>query len=478
MELLPAKERKRIEGLTRAATVGEIQEAEDELLTWQRDIGDRDKSLKGSFDGREIFVSSTVSSKPVRGQSKSTASGSTILKELGESNTTRSQKKANRISGYDFKAWEKFDAEAAVSSIDESERKAQEELQRAKEQLRSESMSAAERRDRQHEELMEKLRGDGSWAQMSETARALKAERERLKGNEYFKSKEFVTAYDCYSRSIAFNETATAYSNRAIASIKLERFEAAIADCTRSLNLEPKFLKALVRRGTAFTFVGQYGKAIDDFNAALELEPTSIEISKLLEKAHLKFRDVEGKDYYDARRAAPPPPPLLPLKEESIRVERLNSLEVVLNRLDSSQLLRRGTAEVQRKETFTRIVITEEDSEEEDFVKEDPKILIAPAADPYQSLLEAVSNLESNGLALEAIEMLRDALQGNQVFDEHQISSLRERLVTIKMSQNDYDGVAESCAEVLALRPQTVWALVMRAKCHQRKVSSLAILLL
>ena len=468
MELLPAKERKRIEGLTRAATVSEIQEAEAELLKWQSDIGDRDKSLKGSLDGREIFVSSAVSSMPVRGQSKA-SSTSTTRSDRDQSNDTKSQEKPNRISGYDFKAWEKFDADAAVASIDDSEEKAQTELLRAGEQLRSQSMSAAERRDRQHRQLLEKLRTDVSWAQMSETARALKAERERLKGNEYFKSKEFETAYDCYTRSIAFNETATAYSNRAIAAIKLERFEAAIDDCTRSLNLEPKFLKALVRRGTALTFTGQYGKAIDDFNAALELEPTSNEIAKLLEKARLKYRDVEGRDYDKARQAEVPPLPTFSMKEETLPVERLISLEGVLSSLDSSQLICRGTAALQLRETFTRIVITEEDSEDED--EEMAEESIAPAADPYQSLLDGISNLECNGLASEAIEMLRDALQSSQAFDENRVMNLREKLVSLKMNQNDYDGAVGSCNEILDLHPKTVWALVKRAECFRKMVS-------
>ena len=454
-----------MEALSRAASMSEIQEAEAELLRWQSDIGDRDKSLRGYVERRDIYVSSSVSSTPVRGVThvKTVTAESTSR----ESKTLNDSEKPSRISGYDFKAWEKFDADAAVASVDQSEREELERTNRAVDEIRSHSLSAAERRDRQHKLLMEKLRSDAAWDQMSETARSLKAERERLKGNEYFKSKEFETAFDCYSRSIAFNETATAYSNRAMAAIKLERFDGAVDDCTRSLALDPRFLKALVRRGTALTYTGQYGKAIEDFKAALDLEPSSTEIAKLLEKAKAKYRDVEGKDYNDLRETVPPPPPV-PLNERFISIDKIDSLEGILSSLNSSEFLCRGTANVKAQETFTRIVISEEDSEDEEVnAIESTRV---PSVDPFQGLLDAVANLESNGLHTEAFVMLQDAIKNSQSFDQLQVLKLHEKLVDCLIYLDDFDEALKVCTEILTSQPSTIWALAKRAECLKAKV--------
>jgi hypothetical protein len=45
--------------------------------------------------------------------------------------------------------------------------------------------------------------------------------------------------------------SAVAYANRAMAFLKQAKYEAAEADCTAALALEPQYVKALSRRGTA-----------------------------------------------------------------------------------------------------------------------------------------------------------------------------------------------------------------------------------
>ena len=44
-------------------------------------------------------------------------------------------------------------------------------------------------------------------------------------------------------------------------------------DCTAALAVDAKSVKALLRRGTARAFLGQYGDALSDFEGALVLEP-------------------------------------------------------------------------------------------------------------------------------------------------------------------------------------------------------------
>ncbi|KAL2514027.1 Tetratricopeptide repeat (TPR)-like superfamily protein [Forsythia ovata] len=121
------------------------------------------------------------------------------------------------------------------------------------------------------------------------------ANSEKELGNEFFKQKKFNEAIDCYSRSIVFSPTAVAYANRAMAYIKVKRFQEAENDCTEALNLDDRYIKAYSRRSTARKELGKLKESFDDAAFALRLEPHNQEVKKqyaevksLLEKEILK----------------------------------------------------------------------------------------------------------------------------------------------------------------------------------------------
>ncbi|KAL1341399.1 uncharacterized protein LOC107465191 isoform X1 [Arachis duranensis] len=99
-------------------------------------------------------------------------------------------------------------------------------------------------------------------------------------GNEYFKQKKYKEAIDCYSRSIAFSPTAVAYANRAMAYIKLRRFQEAEDDCTEALNLDDRYIKAYSRRATSRKELAKFKESMEDAEFALRLEPNNQEIKK------------------------------------------------------------------------------------------------------------------------------------------------------------------------------------------------------
>ncbi|KAH9689670.1 hypothetical protein KPL70_015591 [Citrus sinensis] len=105
---------------------------------------------------------------------------------------------------------------------------------------------------------------------------------EKELGNECFKQKKFKEAIDCYSRSIALSPTAVAYANRAMAYLKLRRFQEAEDDCTEALNLDDRYIKAYSRRATARKELGKLKESIEDSEFALRLEPQNQEIKKQL----------------------------------------------------------------------------------------------------------------------------------------------------------------------------------------------------
>ncbi|CAI9304443.1 unnamed protein product [Lactuca saligna] len=109
---------------------------------------------------------------------------------------------------------------------------------------------------------------------------SIDANSEKELGNEYFKQRKYKEAIDCYSRSLALSPTAVAYANRAMAYIKLKRFQEAEVDCTEALNLDDRYIKAYSRRSTARKELGKYKDSKEDADFALRLEPNNQEIKK------------------------------------------------------------------------------------------------------------------------------------------------------------------------------------------------------
>ena len=70
-----------------------------------------------------------------------------------------------------------------------------------------------------------------------------KAEQEKLKGNEAFNAKSYDEAVIYYTRSIQYIENAAAYNNRALAYMKLEKWDKVIEDCNNVFRYEKDNVK-------------------------------------------------------------------------------------------------------------------------------------------------------------------------------------------------------------------------------------------
>ena len=96
------------------------------------------------------------------------------------------------------------------------------------------------------------------------------------KGNAAFKKGRYDEAVRQYTNAIKKEpKTSVLYSNRAMAQLKLGDFKAAEEDCTLALALDPRNVKALLRRGTARSFEQVYDEALSDYQAVLRLEPNN-----------------------------------------------------------------------------------------------------------------------------------------------------------------------------------------------------------
>lgn len=109
---------------------------------------------------------------------------------------------------------------------------------------------------------------------MTDQQNKQRAALEKNKGNECFKEGKYDKAIEYYSRAMELTPLdAILPANRAIALIKVNRFAEAEEDCNTSLKLDPTFVKAYHRRGTARANTGKMELALSDFQKVLDIEP-------------------------------------------------------------------------------------------------------------------------------------------------------------------------------------------------------------
>ncbi|ORY62858.1 mitochondrial outer membrane translocase receptor TOM70 [Leucosporidium creatinivorum] len=124
-------------------------------------------------------------------------------------------------------------------------------------------------------------------AERSKLALALKA-----RGNKLYSSKKFPEAVIQYTKAIECEEQAVFYSNRAACYTNLGKHDKVVEDCTSALRLDPSYIKALNRRGTARENIGGIESlylALCDFTAAaiidnFQTESTQVSVEKVMKK--------------------------------------------------------------------------------------------------------------------------------------------------------------------------------------------------
>lgn len=102
---------------------------------------------------------------------------------------------------------------------------------------------------------------------------------EREAGNAEFKAGNFAAAVKCYTKCLGLkSNNYVAFSNRAMAYLKLKDYLRAAIDCDCALKIEPTHVKSLLRRATAFNALGKHRAALLDLMAAQELEPSNKQV--------------------------------------------------------------------------------------------------------------------------------------------------------------------------------------------------------
>ncbi|KYQ92349.1 protein phosphatase 5 [Tieghemostelium lacteum] len=139
-----------------------------------------------------------------------------------------------------------------------------------------------------------------------------KSDEFKTEANRYFTDQKYEFAIELYSKAIKYHPTAILYANRSFSNFKRELFIDALQDAQKSNELDPNYLKAYYRLGSAHLALGNYEEAKNNFMALLKKSPNDLEgraklklcnnliNAKLFEDAisvttESAFKDIESK---------------------------------------------------------------------------------------------------------------------------------------------------------------------------------------
>jgi len=92
-------------------------------------------------------------------------------------------------------------------------------------------------------------------------------------GNALYEQKDFENSIKAYSISLELNEYAEAYNNRGIAYARLGEYDKAVKDYDKAIKLKPDLAEAYYNRGLAYAKQQKYDEAIKDYDEAIKLKP-------------------------------------------------------------------------------------------------------------------------------------------------------------------------------------------------------------
>ncbi|TYI82868.1 hypothetical protein E1A91_D05G251500v1 [Gossypium mustelinum] len=127
------------------------------------------------------------------------------------------------------------------------------------------------------------------------------AETFKCQGNRTMQSKQYSDAIELYSIAVSLcDDNAVYYCNRAAAYTQIQKYNEAIRDCHKSIEIDPNYSKAYSRLGLAYYAQGNYADAIEKgFKKALQLDPNNQSVKENIQVAEQKLNDEQQRAEWD-----------------------------------------------------------------------------------------------------------------------------------------------------------------------------------
>ncbi|KAM7359207.1 sperm-associated antigen 1-like isoform 2-T2 [Cochliomyia hominivorax] len=257
------------------------------IYEWNHDIKTTDKKLKNLKNTEESHI------PPIRQMGCISQIMENKEKSSGPSNSSKHIKKSQRIKSTDYGQWDKYDVEEEILRLDLAEERKQEEVER-KNRLNAEKFIKEPLKIMEIKEDLDSEKLSKQWSHLTDIEREKLSEEYRLRGNEYYRAKEFDNALNEYTRAIEISQekAIAAYNNRALIYFKQQKYLDSIEDCEKCLKLEPNNLKARLRLAEASYAYGRRRESYQLYNNVLQLDAENSVALKAIEELRKQFEDL------------------------------------------------------------------------------------------------------------------------------------------------------------------------------------------
>ncbi|KAG4067461.1 hypothetical protein HA402_009698 [Bradysia odoriphaga] len=132
-------------------------------------------------------------------------------------------------------------------------------------------------------------------------ANLLQANEFKKIGNDHYKNGDFSASIDSYSSGIGIcplrcsSERAILYGNRSAAHLQLSNNTMAIEDCSKAIDLNPKYTKVVLRRAKLYEENDKLDESLEDFKAVLEMDSNCTEARQAIVRLPVKINERNEK---------------------------------------------------------------------------------------------------------------------------------------------------------------------------------------
>ncbi|CAD8135287.1 unnamed protein product [Paramecium pentaurelia] len=155
------------------------------------------------------------------------------------------------------------------------------------------------------------IQSEQNEAQQQDKLKQIQKDKEKCleiknKAGLLFNEQNFEEAAKIYNEAIDYcpledlNMLCILNSNVAICLMKQSDFESALEHCSKALEFNPEFVKALLNRAECYEKTDKFEEALEDYKKLKELQPQDNVIIKKFIDLDLKVQEIQEKQYKEA----------------------------------------------------------------------------------------------------------------------------------------------------------------------------------
>lgn len=143
---------------------------------------------------------------------------------------------------------------------------------------------------------------DSRVAALDEATRKKLGQSLKSRGNKFFQAKRYEKAIDLYTHALRFEKDPVFFSNRAACYAAHKEYEKTIDDCSSALEMEPRYIKAMIRRAQAYENMERHRESLYDFTSACILEDFKNNVAaESAERVLKKLAEAEARERVEKR---------------------------------------------------------------------------------------------------------------------------------------------------------------------------------